>query len=225
MTATFTTSMAPSISSIGVGGITKTSATATVNIANPGDAQNTVNLRYSVDGEDSWTDHTKTEAGSAVEFPLSSLTAGTAYEVEAWLGSDTDNKMTATFMTIQAAAVTPPSISSVRVLNIAQTSARVVVGLANVNAEQRVYMQYKLSSAQWPTTSQNTPHTNSIATFILSSLTADTGYHTRVSLNSDMSDATTRSFTTTSPPPPQNPRPPRSPVVPPPSVSLGHFQQ
>ena len=220
VTATFTTSMAPSISSISVGGITKTSATATVNMANHGDAQNTVNLRYSVDGEDSWTDHTKTETGSTVEFPLSSLTAGTTYEVEAWLGSATDNKVTATFMTIQAAAVTPPSISSVRVLNIAQTSARVVVGLANANAEQRVYLKYKLSSAQWPTTSpQNTTHTNGSATFILSSLTAGTGYHVRVSLNSDMSDATTRSFTTTSPPPPQrspdNPTPPatKSPEV------------
>ena len=166
VTATFTTSMAPSISSIGVGGITKTSATATVNIANPGDAQNTVNLRYSVDGEDSWTDHTKTETGSTVAFPLSSLTAGTTYEVEAWLGSDTDNKVTATFMTIQAAAVTPPSISSVRVRNVTQTSARVVVGLASVNAGQRVYMQYKLSSAQWPTTlPQPTTQMNGSATF------------------------------------------------------------
>ena len=221
VTATFTTSMAPSISSISVGGITKTSATATVNIANPGDAQNTVNLRYSVDGENSWTDHTKTETGSAVEFPLSSLTAGTTYEVEAWLGSDTDNKMTATFMTIQAAAVTPPSISSVRVRNVTQTSARVIVGLANVNAGQRVYLQYKLLSAQWPTTSQNTTHTNSTATFNLSSLTAGTGYHIRVSLNSDMSDATTRSLTTL--PPQQNPPRQRSPVVLPPSVSSVTF--
>ena len=218
VTATFTTSMAPSISSIGVGGITKTSATATVNIANPGDAQNTVNLRYSVDGEDSWTDHTKTETGSTVRFPLSSLTAGTTYEVEAWLGSDTDNKVIATFMTIQAAAETPPSISSVRVLNVTRTSARVVVGLANANAGQRVYLQHKLSSAQWPTTSQDTTHTNGIATFILSSLTAGTEYHTRVSLNSDMSDATTRSFTTSPPPPPQ-----RSPEVPTPSVSSVTF--
>ena len=224
VTATFTTSMAPSISSIGVGGITKTSATATVNMANPGDAQNTVNLRYSVDGEDRWTDHTETEAGSTVEFSLSSLTAGTTYEVEAWLGSDTDNKVIATFMTTQADAVTPPSISSVRVLNIAQTNARVVVGLANANTGQRVYMQYKLSSAQWPTTlPQPTTQMNGSATFILSNLKAGTGYHTRVSLNSDMSDATTRSFTTSPPPPPQNPRPPRSPVVPPPSVSLVTF--
>ena len=223
VTATFTTSMAPSISSIGVGGITKTSATATVNIRDAGTAQNTVNLRYSVDGENSWTDHTKTETGSAVDFPLSSLTAGTTYEVEAWLGSATGNKMTATFMTTQAAAVTPPSISSLKVRNIAQTNARVIVGLANADAEQRVYMQYKLSSAQWPTTSRNTTHTNGIATFILSSLTAGTEYHVRVSLNSGMSDATTRSFTTTSPSTPRNPTPPRSPVVPPPSVSSVTF--
>ena len=214
----------PEVASVSVTNETQTTADATVKIDNAGTAQNTVNLRYSVDGEDSWTDHTKTETGSAVEFPLSGLTAGTTYEVEAWLGSDTDNKVTATFMTTQADAVTPPSISSVRVLNIAQTSARVVVGLANANAEQRVYMQYKLSSAQWPTTlPQPTTQMNGSATFILSSLTAGTGYHTRVSLNSDMSDATTRSFTTSSPPPPQNPPPPRSPVVPPPSVSLVTF--
>ena len=220
MTATFTTSMAPSISSIGVGGITKISATATVNIANPGDAQNTVNLRYSVEGEDSWTDHTKSETGSAVEFPLSGLTAGTTYEVEAWLGNDTDNKVTATFTTIQADAVTPPSISSVRVLNIAQTNARVVVGLANAAAEQRVYMQYKLSSAQWPTTlPQPTTQMNGSATFILSNLTAGTGYHTRVSLNNDMSDATTRPFTTTSPPPQRSPENPTPPVIKSPEVS------
>ena len=98
------------------------------------------------------------------------------------------------------------------------TSARVVVGLANANAGQRVYLQHKLPSAQWPTTSQDTTHTNGIATFILSSLTAGTEYHTRVSLNSDMSDATTRSFTTSPPPPPQ-----RSPEVPTPSVSSVTF--
>ena len=226
VTATFTTTQAvavtpPSISSVSVTNETQTTADATVNIDDAGTAQNTVNLRYSVDGENSWTDHTKTEAGSTVRFPLSSLTAGTAYEVEAWLGSDTDNKVTATFMTIQTAAVTPPSISSVRVRNVTQTSARVIVGLANVNAGQRVYLQYKLLSAQWPTTSQNTTHTNSIATFNLSSLTAGTGYHIRVSLNSDMSDATTRSLTTL--PPQQNPPRQRSPVVLPPSVSSVTF--
>ena len=133
VTATFTTSPAPSISSIGVGGITKISATATVNIANPGTAQNTVNLRYSVDGEDSWTDHTKTETGSTVSFPLSGLTAGTTYEVEAWLGSDTDNKATATFTTTLPAALPSPTINSVRVGNITETTATATVNIDNAD--------------------------------------------------------------------------------------------
>ena len=123
-----------------VGGITKTSATATVNIANPGDAQNTVNLRYSVDGEDSWTDHTKTETGSTVSFPLSSLTAGTTYEVEAWLGSDTDNKVTETFTTSMA-----PSISSIDVGGITKTSATATVNIANPgDAQNTVNLRYSV---------------------------------------------------------------------------------
>ena len=134
VTATFMTTQAvavtpPSISSVSVTNETQTSADATVNIDDAGTAQNTVNLRYSVDGENSWTDHTKTETGSTVRFPLSSLMAGTAYEVEAWLGSDTDNKVTATFMTTQAVAVTPPSISSVSVTNETQTSADATVNI------------------------------------------------------------------------------------------------
>ena len=92
VTATFTTLEAPngnptpSVSSVSMGSITMTTATATVNIANPGTAANTVNLRHSVKDANSWTDHTKSETGSTVSFPLSSLIAGTTYEVEAWLG-------------------------------------------------------------------------------------------------------------------------------------------
>ena len=183
VTATFTTSPAPSISSIGVGGITKISATATVNIANPGTAQNTVNLRYSVDGEDSWTDHTKTETGSTVSFPLSGLTAGTTYEVEAWLGSDTGNKATATFTTTQAAAETPqnppppppqrnnpppqrspvnptppviksPEVSDVTFNNITQTSADATVNIDNAGTSQKtVRLHYRIKD----TTAWSTP--------------------------------------------------------------------
>ena len=86
------------------------------------------------------TDHTKTEAGSAVEFPLSSLTAGTAYEVEAWLGSDTDNKVTATFTTSMA-----PSISSIGVGGITKTSATAKVNIANPgDAQNTVNLRYSV---------------------------------------------------------------------------------
>ena len=116
----------PEVASVSVTNETQTTADATVKIDNEGKAKNTVNLRYSIDGEDSWTDHTKTEAGSTVEFPLSGLTAGTTYEVEAWLGSDTDNKVTATFTTLMA-----PSISSISVGGITKTSATATVNIAN----------------------------------------------------------------------------------------------
>ena len=191
VTATFTTSMAPSISSIDVGGITKTSATATVNIANPGDAQNTVNLRYSVDGEDSWTDHTETETGSIVEFPLSSLTAGTAYEVEAWLGSDTDNKVTATFTTSMA-----PSISSIDVGGITKTSATATVNIANPgDAQNTVNLRYSVDGEDsW--TDHTEAETGSAVEFPLSSLTAGTAYEVEAWLGSDTDNKVTATFTT-----------------------------
>ena len=191
VTATFTTSMAPSISSIGVGGITKISATATVNIANPGDAQNTVNLRYNVDGEDSWTDHTKTEDGSTVEFPLSSLTAGTTYEVEAWLGSDTDNKVTETFTTSMA-----PSISSISVGGITKTSATATVNIANPgDAQNTVNLRYNVDGEDsW--TDHTKTEDGSTVEFPLSSLTAGTTYEVEAWLGSDTDNKVTETFTT-----------------------------
>ena len=202
VTATFTTSPAPSISAIGVGGITKISATATVNIANPGTAQNTVNLRYSVDGEDSWTDHTKTETGSTVSFPLSGLTAGTTYEVEAWLGSDTGNKATATFTTTQAAAETPPppppppqppqrlpvnptppvikspEVSDVTFADISQTSANATVNIRNAGTSQKtVRLRYRIEgTTAWSTPPKIENTSGSSAIFALMSLRAETTY-------------------------------------------------
>ena len=223
VTATFTTSPAPSISSIGVGGITKISATATVNIANPGTAQNTVNLRYSVDGEDSWTDHTKTETGSTVSFPLSGLTAGTTYEVEAWLGSDTGNKATATFTTTQAAAETPPppppqrnnpppqrspvnptppvikspEVSSVSFADILQTSANATVNIMYAGTSQKtVRLHYRVKdTTDWSTPPKSENTSGSSWTFALTSLTAATTYEVQAWLNSNSPPSGTQTYT------------------------------
>ena len=198
VTATFTTSPAPSISSISVGSITRTSASATVNIANPGTAQNTVNLRYSVDGEDSWTDHTKTETGSTVSFPLSGLTAGTTYEVEAWLGSDMDNKATATFTTTLPAAVLSPTINSVRVGNILETTATATVNINNADGStQTAKLQYRTTNPQgnWSSTYENTSTTGT-TTINFGGMTAGTRYQVQAWLASDASDKVTASFQT-----------------------------
>ena len=228
VTATFTTSPAPIISSISVGSITRTSASATVNIANPGTAQNTVNLRHSVDGENDWTDHTKTETGSTVAFPLSSLTAGTTYEVEAWLGSDTGNKATTTFTTTLPAAVLSPTINSVRVGNILETTATATVNIDNADGStQTARLQYRTTNSQgnWSSTYENTSTTGTtIINF--GGMTAGTRYQVQAWLASDSSDKVTASFQTqqaapNNPPPPQqnNPPPQRSPVNPTPPVT------
>ena len=188
----------PEVASVSVTNETQTTADATVKIDNAGTAQNTVNLRYSVDGEDSWTDHTKTETGSTVRFPLSSLTAGTTYEVEAWLGSDTDNKVTATFMTIQAAAVTPPSISSIDVGGITKTSATATVNIANPGDTQNtVNLRYSVDGENsW--TDHTKTETGSTVEFPLSSLTAGTTYEVEAWLGSDTDNKVTATFMTTS---------------------------
>ena len=220
VTATFTTSPAPSISSISVGSITRTSASATVNIANPGTAQNTVNLRYSVDDEDSWTDHTKTETGSTVSFPLSGLTAGTTYKVEAWLGSDTGNKATATFTTTLPAAVLSPIINSVRVGNILETTATATVNIDNADGStQTARLQYRTTNSQgnWSSTYENTSTTGTtIINF--GGMTAGTRYQVQAWLASDASDKVTASFQTQQAAP-NNPPPQRSPVNPTPPVT------
>ena len=219
VTATFTTSPAPNISSISVGSITRTSATATVNIANPGTGQNTVNLRYSVQDEDSWTDLTKSETGSTVSFPLSSLTAGTTYEVEAWLGTDTDNKATATFTTTLPAAVLSPTINSVRVGNILETMATATVNIDNADGStQTAKLQYRTTNPQgnWSSAYENTSTTGT-ATINFGGMTAGTRYQVQAWLASDASDKATASFQTQQAAP-NNPPPQRSPVNPTPPV-------
>ena len=218
VTATFTTSSAPSISSISVGSITKTSASATVNIANPGTAQNTVNLRYSVDGEDIWTDHTKSETGSTVSFPLSGLTAGATYEVEAWLGSDTDNKATATFTTTLPAVEPPPpppqrspvnptppvikspEVSSVRADNITKTTARAVVDIDHHDGtELTVELRYQVKAdvQDWTTGAKTAEATSSAspATKNLESLNPGTEYVLQASFDDTFPDDATQEYT------------------------------
>ena len=224
VTASFTTSPAPSISSISVGRITRTSATATVNISNSGTAQSIVNLRYSVQDANRWTDHTKTGTGSTVSFPLSGLAAGTTYEVEAWLGSDTDNKATATFTTTLPAALPSPTINSVRVGNILETTATATVSIDNADGStQTAKLQYRTTNPQdsWSRTFENTSTTGT-ATINFSGLTANTRYDVQAWLATDETDKETDTFRTSQVPQPlvnNNPPPQRSPVNPTPPVT------
>ena len=145
---TFTTLVTPTITSVSVDDITKTTATSTVAIANPDGTDQTVHLQYRIkdaDPEDTWTKRYggQSETGSQ-EFDLMSLTPGTTYEVQASFDSNFDTGVEDTEFTTTYA----PSISSVSVGDITKTTATATVSIANPDGTSRtVYLQYRKKDA------------------------------------------------------------------------------
>ncbi|MXZ52503.1 MAG: hypothetical protein F4Z34_04885, partial [Acidimicrobiaceae bacterium] len=143
----FTTLQAPSVSSVSAGSVTKTSATITVAVANP--EGSTLYLRHQADGATTWTTTSKTASSSQVTFSLSSLTAGTEYDLEASFDSGFSTKTTASFTTLQA-----PSVSSVSAGSITQTAATITVTVANPDGTS-VNLRHRADGAtNWTTTSK-----------------------------------------------------------------------
>ena len=183
-----------SLSGISVGSIGQTTAVATVSIAYPGTAQKTVHLRYRKFGESEWSDaESKTTDGASVSFDLAGLSPKTKYEVDAALNSDFSGSKSATFTTLAL----EPVVTGVKVNDIAQTSARAVVEIANANGEQQtVRLRYRTTSPQgdW----SDTQETTSIATasIDLFALTAGTKYEVEASLDADFGRAESATFTT-----------------------------
>ena len=186
-----------SVAGVSVGSITQTSAVATVSVAHPGTAQNTVHLRYRKFGESEWVSKaSKTAAGASVPFDLSELTPKTKYEVEASLSSDFSDAESATFTTLAL----DPLISGVRVENIAQTTATAIATIANADgASQTVHTRYRATTPQgeW-SAAQTTTSITSTAEISLSGLTADTEYEVEVSLTDDFGVSRTATFRTLS---------------------------
>ena len=97
-----------SVSGVRVTNITQNGATATVTIANPDGSSQTVHLRYrttAAGGTEAgaWSPtQTATTTTASVAFPLSGLTAGTEYEVQASLDSSfpSDARVSDTFTTL-----------------------------------------------------------------------------------------------------------------------------
>ncbi len=230
---TFSTTPEPSASSVSVGSITKTTATATVNIANPDGISQTVHLQYrreNAAANDAWeVEQPETTTSGSVDFPLSSLTEGTAYDVEAWLARDTSHKVTITFTTAQDAPppqvqnpppgssdTQTPSISSVSVDNITKTTARAVVRINDHDGStQTAKLQYRTTSpqGQWSTPPLEESSTGATAQIDLSGLTADTAYEVQAWLVTDVNNKKTDTFRTL-----QTQIEQRTPEVPAPSV-------
>ena len=194
-TATFTTLPSdPSLLGVSVGSITQTTAVATVNVANPGNAQTTVHLKYSIKDANSWTKFNKIATTGSESFNLTGLTPGTMYEVQASLSRDFTDASTATFTTLPS----DPSLLGVSVGSITQTTAVATVNVANPgNAQTTVHLKYSIKGANsW--TKFNKIATTGSESFNLTGLTPGTMYEVQASLSRDFADASTATFNTLS---------------------------
>ena len=134
----------PSILGVSVGSITLTTAVATVNVANPGNAQTTVHLKYSIKDANSWTNFNKIATTGSESFNLTGLIPGTMYEVHASLSRDFTDASTVTFTTLPS----DPSLLGVSVGSITQTTAVATVKIANPgNARKTVHLKYSIKDA------------------------------------------------------------------------------
>ena len=191
---TFTTKRQPSIQSVIVSNVGRTSARATINIADSDGSTQTAKLQYRITSpQGQWSapalEQTSTDATVVID--LDSLTADTGYEVQAWLATDATNKKTDTFRTSQAQqqrspVVQKPSISSVTFINIMQTSAVTNVSLQNAGTGQKIVrLHYRADgTTSWSTPPKTSKTKSSGTTISLTGLAAGTTYEVQVWLNS-----------------------------------------
>ena len=198
----------PRVSSVSFEDVTTSEATLKVTIAEPGPGENKVHLRYSIvpSTQISWImPSPKSVVGDATAFALTGLTPNSEYEVEVSLDSAfTTGVKYATFTT-----AAPPSIGSVNMADVEQTSASAIVSIfdsdgtaVTVNLRNRETPNGDWSAIQTETTATDT------ADFTLSGLMPDTEYEVEVSLDNGFSLSQSTIFTTEA----MTSRPP-SPVV------------
>ena len=106
------------------------------------------------------------------DFPLSALTSGTDYELEASL----DDTFPIDETSLSMFATEPPSVDSVVASEQTQTSAKITVNVTEPNGS-RVYIHYRAgASDSWKTESAEVASGESAHEFALIDLTSDTTY-------------------------------------------------
>ena len=139
-TTSFTT-LPPAIESVSAIETDQTTATIRAIISAPNSDSKEVHLRYRIKDETAWqaTDPVDTTDDHA-DFPLSDLTSGTDYELEASLDDTfpTDETTTGKF------ATEPPSVDSVVASDESQTGAKITVNVTEPNGSL-VYIRYRAS--------------------------------------------------------------------------------
>ena len=183
--------------------ILQTSANATVKIMYAGTSQKTVRLHYRVDGATAWSTPPKSDktSGSSKTFTLMNLTAGTSYEVQAWLDSSLPPAGTKIyeFDTLDEQASAPDAaISNLKCENIGQTSATAMVEFANAGTEmKKVFLKHSIQGEdEWTMLPFPTITYDDDTSIPLTGLTEGTTYEVAVALSNDFSGMVIEQCTT-----------------------------
>ena len=189
----------PAIESVGAIETDQTTATIRAIISAPNGDSKKVHLRYRIKDETAWqaTDPVDTTDDHA-DFPLSDLTSGTDYELEASLDDTfpTDETTTGKF------ATEPPSVDSVVASDESQTGAKITVNVTEPNGSL-VYIQYRADGTDtWKPQSAEVASGVASYEFTLIDLTSDTTYEVEASYDNTFpdTDATRSDSFTTLPP-------------------------
>ena len=216
---TFTTKHAPSIYSISIDR-SQTSARATITIANPDGTPQDVKLQYR---EKDATPVAEWDArpvlpGSSTDatarIDINGLTANTRYDVQAWLATDENNKVTDTFRTLQNQppppvqnspppqrspvvpnTPPPPSVTDVTFDNKTQNSADATVDISNEGkTKNTLRLHYRVEgTTEWDAVpAKITSGTSEIMP--LTSLTAGATHEVQAWLDSSLPPAGTKIY-------------------------------
>ena len=192
-----TRSATPRVWGVTFSNIEQTSADATVNIRNAGTSQKTVRLHYRVDGTKKWSAViAKETSGSSVTISLTGLTAGTTYEVQAWL--DSSSPPSGIWIYSFDTLPSDPSISGLEFYNVGQTSATARVEIEDGDAKmKRVFLKHSVHGEDdWTLLPFSTITYGSHASIPLSELKEQTTYDVAVALSIDFNAMMMKSFTT-----------------------------
>ena len=193
--ATFIT-LLPRVSSVSLEDVTTSEATVKVTIAEPGPGENKVHLRYSIvpSTQISWImPSPKSVVGETTAFALKGLAPNSEYEVQVSLDSAfTTGVESATFNT-----AAPPSIGSVNMAGVGQTSASAIVSIFDSDgAAVTVHLRYRETpNGVWMAAQPKTSMTDT-AEFTLSGLMPDIQYEVEVSPDRSFSNPLSTTFTT-----------------------------
>ena len=183
----------PEVSKVTFADILQTSANATVKIKYAGTSQKTVRLRYRIEDTTAWSTPPKTgnTSGSSKTFALTSLTAGTTYEVQAWLNASLPAPGTKIydFNTLDEVVAADPVILSLRCENIGQTSATAMVAIVNAGTEMKeVFLKHSMDGTdEWTQIPFPTITYADSTSINLTGLQEGTTYQVVVALSDDFS--------------------------------------